>query len=39
MSRFKTLSAIKEASLEELLAVKTISQREAQNIIDYFKRG
>jgi excinuclease ABC subunit C len=39
MSHFKTLGAIKEASLDELLAVKTISQREAQNIIDYFKRG
>ena len=39
MAHFKTLGAIKEASLDELLAVKTISQREAQNIIDYFKRG
>ena len=39
MSHFKTLSAIKEASLEELLTVKSISKKEAQNIIDYFKRG
>ena len=39
MAHFKTLGAIKEANLEDLLEVKTISQKEAQNIIDYFKRG
>ena len=39
LAHFKTLAAIKEASLDELLNVKSISRKNATDIIEYFKRG
>ncbi len=39
LSHFKTLSAIKNATLEELTAVSGISPRVAQNIIQHFENS
>jgi excinuclease ABC subunit C len=38
LAHFKTISAIKKAQLEEILAVKGISDADAKNIYDYFNK-
>ena len=37
LNHFKTLSALKEASVEDILKVKGISKTDAEKIKDYFK--
>lgn len=39
MKHFKTISAIKEASIEELMEVGTISRKNAQNIVEYYGKN
>jgi excinuclease ABC subunit C len=38
LAHFKTISAIKKAQIEEILAVKGISDADAKNIYDYFNK-
>jgi excinuclease UvrABC nuclease subunit len=38
LKTFKTISKIKQASREELLAVKGINQQNADEIIQYFNK-
>ena len=38
LSHFKTLSAIKNATIEEIASIKGISKRDAENILEYLKR-
>lgn len=37
MNHFKSISKIKEASIEELVAVKSMDKKAAQSIYDYFR--
>ena len=39
LKEFKTVSAIKEASVEELCKVPSISKKNAQDIVDYYKNA
>ena len=39
LKEFKTISAIKEASVDELCKVKSISKKNAQDIVDYYKNA
>ena len=39
LKEFKTVSAIKEASVEELCKVSSISKKNAQDIVDYYKNA
>jgi excinuclease ABC subunit C len=39
LKEFKTILAIKEASAEELSAVPTITEKNAQDIVDYYKNS
>ena len=36
---FKTISALKSASIDEIMQVKGIGMADAQNIYDYFKEN
>ena len=38
LSHFKTLSAIKNATIEEIASIKGISKKDAENILEYLKR-
>ena len=38
LKEFKTISAIKEASVDELSAVPTITKKNAQDIVDYYNK-
>jgi len=39
LKEFKTISAIKEASVDEICAVNTITKKNAQDIVDYYKNN
>ena len=39
LKEFKTVSAIREASVDELCRVKSISKKNAQDIVDYYKNS
>jgi len=39
LKEFKTISAIKEAGVDELSAVPSISKKNAQDIVDYYKNS
>ena len=39
LKEFKTISAIKEASVDEICAVNTITRKNAQDIVDYYKNN
>lgn len=39
LKHFKTLNKIKQASVDDILKVKSIDQKTAQNIYDYFKKA
>lgn len=38
LAHFKTLGALKKASVDEISAVKGISERDAENIVEYFDK-
>lgn len=38
LSHFKTLSAVKNATIEEIASIKGISKKDAENILEYLKK-
>ncbi len=39
LSHFKTLSAVKNATVDEIASVKGVSKKDAENILEHFKRN